>query len=449
MAAVLFNLLGEENGASFFSWMSVASHGAERDGGHTGNFCNMLWSLPGVAQSGPHATGAWMHEFGAWSFDLARRWDGTFIHQGPPAMKTDKYRGWDTTGACLLSYAMPLRKIHLTGRRPGVAPQLDATAAQSLILDGRGWNNKDRNSFYDALTEDELLERLTSWSPIVRERAAMALDRRKGNALPVLIQMLDSPRLEARYGACQALAKLQGAAAPAVPALREALRDKDLWLRIEAAEALAAIGEPAMSALPQLLEMLAKGPTREDPRGMEQRYLSFTVFGTMLKKSIDGVDRDLLRQAIVAGLQNQDGRSRGSIGQVYGHLSYEEIKPLLPAIHEAIVTPAPSGIMFASGVRIAGINLLAKHRIKEGMPLCIEIMDIQKWGKRDRITNCLKTLAKYGGAARPMIPKIRQLEKDLLAHREARNLQPIIEQVRTLIKDIENATDTPELRSLR
>jgi hypothetical protein len=60
MAAVLFNLLGEAKGAEFFSRMSIASHGPERDTGHTGNFFNILWSIPGVAQSGPHATGAWM-----------------------------------------------------------------------------------------------------------------------------------------------------------------------------------------------------------------------------------------------------------------------------------------------------------------------------------------------------------------------------------------------------
>ena len=35
MAAVLFNLLGDAAAAEFFSRMSVASHGAERDGGHT------------------------------------------------------------------------------------------------------------------------------------------------------------------------------------------------------------------------------------------------------------------------------------------------------------------------------------------------------------------------------------------------------------------------------
>lgn len=33
---------------------------------YTGNFFNILWSMPGVAQSGPQATGAWMSEFGNW-----------------------------------------------------------------------------------------------------------------------------------------------------------------------------------------------------------------------------------------------------------------------------------------------------------------------------------------------------------------------------------------------
>ncbi|MFP4058487.1 MAG: DUF6288 domain-containing protein, partial [Candidatus Brocadiia bacterium] len=425
MAAVLFNLLGEGEGAEFFSRMSVASHGPERDTGHTGNFFNILWAMPGVAQSGPNATGAWMQEFGAWYFDLARRWDGTFLHQGPPAMRNDKYPGWDCTGGYLLAYAMPLRKLCLTGKRPSVVSRLDPAAAHALILDGRGWSNRDRHSFYDKLSQEELLSRLTSWSPVVRKRAAMALARRKEAPIPVLVEMLDSPRLETRYGACQALALLKDAAAPAVPALKHTLRRDDLWLRVQAAEALAAIGEPAMSALPQLLHMLAKGPSENDPRGMEQRYLCFALFDRrrgMLARSLEGVDREALYAAVRAGLRNEDGRARGTISSVYQNLSYEEIKPLLPAIHEAIVEPAPSGIMFASGIRLAGIDLLARHRIKEGMPLCIEIMEIHKWGKRHRISQCLKTLGRYGAAAKPMLPRLRQLEKDLLAHREAKGL---------------------------
>ncbi|MFC1806339.1 acetylesterase, partial [Planctomycetota bacterium] len=176
--------------------------------------------------------------------------------------------------------------------------------------------------------------------------------------------------------------------------------------------------------------------------------LCFAVFGKMLKNSLEGVDRDLLRDAVVAGLQNQDGRSRGTVGRIYQQLTYEEIKPLLPAIHKAIVVPAPSGIMFASGVRLQGIAILAKHRIREGMPLCFQVMEIHKWGKKSRITQCLETLGTYRAAAKAVLPQLRQLERDLRAHREARMLKPVIEQAQALIKEIETAAGTVELRSL-
>ncbi len=450
MGAVLFNLVGEAKPAAFLARTSLASHGAERDGGHTGNFFNMLWAMPAVALNGPRASGAWMEEFGAWYFDLARRWDGTFAHQGPPEPDRDSYAGWDATGAYLLAYAQPLKKIALTGKRPGVLPVLETSAVDALISDGRGWSNKDRHGAYDKLEEKELLERLGSWSPIVRERAATALARRKSDVLPALLEMLRAPRVESRLGACAALAELKAAAA--VPALRESLKDPDLWLRVKAAEALSAIGPPAMAALPDLLRKIAQAPAPEDPRGMEQRFLCFALFdrrGGLLKGAMEGVDRELLREAVRAGLRNEDGRARGSVGVLFSRLSFEEIRPLLPAIHQAIVEPAPSGEMFADGVRLAGLEVLAKHRIREGIPLCLDILEIERWGKQDRLKGALKSLESYGPAARPMLPRLHQLEKDLLAHREAKNLKPLIEQTREVARKIEAATGAVELRDLR
>ncbi len=452
MVSVLFSLLGEAKGAEFFSRMCVASHGPERDIGHTGNFFNMLWAMPGIAQSGPQATGAWMQEFGGWYFDLARRWDGGFAHQGPPEPDKDSYAGWDCTGAYLLAYAMPLKKIHLTGKRPSAVPQLTAAAAQSLIADGRGWNNKDRKSAYDALSEDELLARLGSWSPTVRERAAMGLERRKSAPLPALLKMLDSPSLDARYGACAALATAKGSAA-AVPTLQKLLRHEDLWLRIQAADALAAIGKPAMVAVPELLERLAREPSAQDPRGMEQRYLCGALFGTLLKKSLDGVDRDLLRKAVAAGLRNQDGRARGEVGGIYQQLSYDELKPLLPAILEAILTPAPSGEMFADGIRVEGLQLLAKHRIAEGIAACVKYTREQNpWASQERTPKLMKILLTYGTHAKAVIPELTKIadyfEKD--EKNFPKNLMLVkANSVRETIAAIEAATDSPELINLR
>jgi hypothetical protein len=451
MAAVLFNLLDDPKGTAYFSRMSLASHGAERDCGHTGNFWNVLWAMPGVAQAGPQATGAWMSEFGAWYFDLARQWDGNFTHQGPPEPQDDSTGNWDATGAYLLAYAMPLKKIWLTGKRGSKFPPFSASEAKQIVLDGSGWSNNDRNSFYDKLSDNELLNRLSNWSPAVRERAAMALARRKQDCVPALVKMLDAPALETRLGACQALEQFKSKAAPAVLALRKTLRADDLWLRVKAADALAAIGQPALPAAPELLAMIARSPAKNDPRGMEQRFLCFALFekrGGLLGRSLEGVDRDQLREAVVAGLQNEDGRARSTLGNSYEKLSFQEIQPLLPAIYEAIVKPAPSGEMFADGVRLAGLDLLARNCIKEGLPLCVSLMEIDRWGKKNRITGCLESLARYGGAAKPLLPQLRQMEKDLLAHREAKSLQPQIESLGKILTNIESGAGTVELRSL-
>jgi hypothetical protein len=174
MAAVMFNLLGNAQATEYFSRMATASHGNERDYGHAGNIWNILWSMPGVVQSGPNAAGVWMSEFGAWYFDLAREWDGTFGYQGPPELKHNGYKGWDCTGGYLLAHAMPLKKIHLTGKGENHVPRVSMAAAKSIVDDGRGWTRRDRNSFYDALTTDQLIARLGNWSPVVRQRAAEA-----------------------------------------------------------------------------------------------------------------------------------------------------------------------------------------------------------------------------------------------------------------------------------
>jgi hypothetical protein len=182
---------------------------------------------------------------------------------------------------------------------------------------------------------------------------------------------------------------------------------------------------------------------------MEQRYLSTTVFGKMLKKSIEDVDPELLRKAVAASLQNQDGRSRGSVGSIYNKLSYEDIRPLLPMIREAIVVPAPSGIMFADGIRIQGLELLAKHRIKEGIPLCLSFMDTDRWNKKSRMKSCLIALSKYGTAAKSELPRLRQLEKTLKNHREAKGFGDIFTKIDEIVKTLESGKPAPELRSIK
>lgn len=456
MAAVLFSLIDEPNGAEFFSRMSLCSHGPERDCGHTGNYFNILWAMPGVALAGPHATGAWMKEFGAWYYDLARQWDGSFAHQGPPQPASDSYKGWDSTGAILLAYAMPRKSLWLTGKRPSKVAQIDAAAAEQLIRTGRGWNNKNRYSFYDSLSDDELLARLGSWSPIVRERAGIALGRRKEAPVARVLELLDAPSLDARLGACQAIAHLRGRAASAVLRLRKTLHAEDLWLRIKAADALAAIGQPAKVVVPEMLDLLARFDPQKDPRGMQQRFMTFALFNSrsgLLGRSLDGVDRQELYKAVRAGLKNEDGRARSEFVSVYRNLSPDAIKPLLPTILQAVVEPAPSGEMFADGIRVEGLRVLAKHKVEDGMHACVDyIRNQNRWGSQRRTPELLQILISYGANAKVVLPELERIAADFADGEpdfpKALSAQKA-EAVREAIRTIAASTDRFELIRIR
>lgn len=456
MAAVLFQLLGEADTADFFARMSLASHGAERDTGHTGNYFNILWAMPAISLAGPAATGAWMQEFGNWYFDLARRSDGSFAHQGPPEPKRDSYGDWDATGAYLLALATPLRTLHITGKRNSILQPLSPDAAAALIADGRGWDNKDRHSFYDALTNEQLLERLASWSPVVRERAAMALGRRKAPVVEALITMLAAPATTTRIGACQALLQLRERAAPAVPALRQNLQSDELWLRVKAAEALTKIGAPANAALPELLTMLATVDPERDPRGMQQRYLTFALFdrefGSPLSRSPSTVDTNALHAAIRAGLTNQDGRARSSIASIYRHLTLEQLEPLLWPIYTAVLEPAPSGEMFADQIRVEGLRLLAKHHIEEGIRACVLYTREQNpWASEKRTPELMQILLSYGAHAQAVLPELQQLAQYFAEQEQdfpRKLMQQKAECVRETMAKIKAATERPVLRKL-
>ena len=270
-----------------------------------------------------------------------------------------------------------------------------------------------------------------------------------------LVSLLGSPYLYGRRGACQALKFQLGRGAAAVSALVATLQADDLWLRILAGEALAGIGEPAKSAVPVMLEKLATSDAENDPRKMEQRYLSFALFnrrGGLIGRSLEGVDRQLLMKAVRAGLRNEDGRARGSMSSVYTNLTFQEIQPLLPAIHQAIAEPAPSGIMFADGIQNAGLELFAKHHISEGIGLLADYARTQKkHGSQKRIVTVMKMLERYGAHAKRVIPSLESTAsyfENGETNFPKKLSQDKAKVVRETIEKITASTNAPKLKTL-
>jgi hypothetical protein len=454
-AAVLFDLLGDREASEFFAKMSSAAY-SERERGHTGNFFNMLWALSGVARCGPLTTGAYLREH-SWYYDLARDWETKFVYQGSPVGEEEhgKYTGWDCSGSYLLGFAMPLQSLHLTGRKPFTVPPLDAAQTAEVIAAGRDFAYKGDENPYERRSDEELLAGLASWSPFVRGRSAAALGKREGDFVPALLGMLDGPDRNTRYGAIEALGALRSRADTAAPQLRAALQDSDPWVQCLAALALPELGGEARKASIGDLLALVIHRNPVDPRRQAARYASFALFSpfpgsrsprSILAESLDGVDRTELIPALQTLLAHEDSIARGAAGRVFTRLGDEDLVALLPEIVQAIEKIAPSNEMFADGVRLAGLDLLSRLRVREGMALCVFVIEPDRWGERNRSVTCLTYLARYGAHAKSLLTEVKKT-RSYLAEVKKVPAERLAEMDK-LIGAIESSTETPTLVNL-
>jgi len=455
VAAVLFDLLGDGEAAGYFARMGLAGYD-ERERGHTGNFYNMLWALPGVARCGPRAAGAYVRET-SWYYDLARGWQGNFEYQGSPIGEEEhhKYTGWDCTGAYLLSYALPLRSLYLTGKRPCAVAPLDRRAVAEVIAAGRDYfaaSGKNGVTYAGRATA-QLLAGLSSWSPAVRKRSAQTLGEREGDIVPALLKQLAGPDRYGRYGACEALGCLGPRADAAAPQLRALLRDPDPWLECLACNALVRLGPEARQASVNDLLALAARQNPDDPRGMVNRAVAAALFDPnpdlrrpgILQHALAGVDRPLLYPAMARLLQNDDALARYGLTPYLSQLDDRDLAALLPAMVRAVEQLAPSDEMFGDGIRLAGLDLLTRRHIREGMALCVSLLEPDRWGEGRRIPQCLKFLLRYGTHAREVLPQLRDVSRGL-APGLARQFREPLDKA---MADIEACTETPTLVALK
>ncbi|MGV3532699.1 MAG: DUF6288 domain-containing protein, partial [Chthoniobacteraceae bacterium] len=455
-AAVLFDLLGDREAAEFFTRMSTAAY-SERERGHTGNFFNYLWALQGVARGGPLATGAYLREQ-AWYYDLARGWDTAFVYQPSPVGEEESfaYKGWDCSGSHLLAFALPLKTLRLTGRKPFTLAPLNADQVAEVIAAGRDFAYRGDENRYEHRATEELLAGLASWSPFVRKRSAAALGKRDGNFVPTLLQMLDGKSRDSRYGACEALGALGKRADAAAPQLRAALKDADPWVQCLAAEAITYLSPTERKASVSDLLAITVSVNPADPRRHTALAASLALFESypgvrapksILEDSLEGVDRAQLYPALQSLLQHEDSIARGTAARSYRNLTDEDAVVLLPTIVKAIEGLAPSNEMFADGVRLSGLDLLSRLRIREGMGLCVSTIEPERWGERNRSNDCLGYLQRYGAHAKAMLPKLREIRTYLVTVKNvsAENMKRFDERLAA----IESSTELPTLVNLK
>jgi hypothetical protein len=463
-AAVMFDLMGNDRGAEFFSAMAVAHSPGGREDGHTGNFWGHLWGGIGAARSGKEGLVTFFDEM-RWYFDLERCWQGNVVFQGNPGTFRDKSNlGWDCTGARLLQLCLPRKHLYITGKGMKVEKPLTGATLTEAIEAGRFITNPEG---LKKLDKKKILQMLSHPLPPARQFGAKALADQNINCVDTLIKMLDSKNVNSRYGACQALRGAGFKSKKAVDTLiKKALKSEDMALRLYAIDALSGrdlekgLAPAAKPAIPALLK-LAVSRSNDDPRRLLQRKLGTALFytkGRIQLHGVKGIDRSLLIPAIKELLTVDDGGSRGCVASIYPKLDKSDLELLWGDIYLSVKNISPSGIMFADGSRHAGLKLIEKHNFKEGIDLAIDILQENRWGGGKRQAVCLPILAKYGASAKAALPTLRKMQQGLeskLAQKQRRSKKPLsskdtagLDLIKKTIKQIENGKER-QLKSFK
>jgi hypothetical protein len=300
------------------------------------------------------------------------------------------------------------------------------------------------------------------WSPIVRGWAAEELAQRpEAKAMvPELIRMAEGKDAHARQGACESLGYIRNT--DALPVLVRLLTHPDRWLRVKAAEALKKMGDTARPVLPGMLEavVVTAEPLQpvvwDDPIQLTQGELADALFGGLMRKSVQGIDTNLLYPAIRAVSRNADGMARMRLRNTFENLlTVEDVQALAPDILAAVLTPCPADTMFGNEIRMGGFRALTKYHFKEGLAAGVLFAKTQGGhGSESRTGVIMKEIVSYGSAAREALPGLKELIVQLneqcrkgefpageLNHRR-------VTAVEEAIKAIEAATTQPELRSI-
>ncbi|PXA04418.1 hypothetical protein DDZ13_07760 [Coraliomargarita sinensis] len=393
---------------TYFAKLSVAS-AKERESGHTGPFFNFLWTPLGANVGGEEAAAAHFSEI-SWLLDFNRRWDWGFDYDVNDSSNSLQWKDqfWMSTPA-LLTYAMPLRQLHITGRNQDPADWLSsaevADALFSASFDASGRSSND------------LLSDLNSWSSNVQQKAANELASRTAEhatLLPTLHSMATDPDGgRSRAGACMALGGIADDSSASV--LAGLLTDADVRVRLESAKAMQQLSRSAnLTVLDTILSAVATTAKPalpidpEDPLHHAHGQLSRLLFnsdgtfgpqGVIAGNQLDGVDRNLLYPAIRAVAEHPQALTRNSLVQTYPSLAPEDFEPMVGTVLKSAMSVVLADRMFAGADRKAAIQYLQANDVMDGVPASIYLFN-------DSVerTGAVNNLGSYGASVDDVTP---------------------------------------------
>ncbi|MCX6873811.1 MAG: DUF6288 domain-containing protein [Verrucomicrobia bacterium] len=430
LCAVLFGLQDNRLAETeYFTRMTTASFN-DREYGHTGQGFSYLWGAMGANMGGTLAVAEYLKKV-RWHLDLERRTDGSFVYDGQEQygagttadgtyLGASGYYDMNPTASYILTYALPLQRLHITGKNANPANTLDATKVANAIA--AATFKQDRT----ALTTTQLIAALSEFDPVVRYYAAIELATRSLTATEIntLLAMLTGTNVNGRMGAGQTLGLLKNATA--LPLLTQRLDkniEPDSWVRATAATALRSYGSAASTQRDPMLTAFTANATDpdvivwNDPLQASNSYLSFALFGDAIYGGNDistytiNASRGLLYPAVKAGLKQPDSYSRQGVSDfVYNNLTLADVRALPLDFINVIQYECQVDRMWSAGSRARGIQTLAKYKIAEGIPLALAMQEVPagfEWGCGEYLIPGLNALATYGDTARWTLPTLR------------------------------------------
>jgi hypothetical protein len=121
------------------------------------------------------------------------------------------------------------------------------------------------------------------------------------------------------------------------------------------------------------------------------------------------------------------------------------VKVLAPELLASVRDMAPANTMFSKGVRLAGIQAMARLRIEEGLHLALMMIHLREWGRNYVTMASLDVLKQYRGAARPILPELKKLEAQW--HKEKR--KDFLKKLGEVYAAIKNDKNPPKLIRLK
>jgi hypothetical protein len=222
-------------------------------------------------------------------------------------------------------------------------------------------------------------------------------------------------------------------------------------MQILAARAIRNLGEKERKAsVNDLLLMI----TRTNPNDLRRHTgieASFTLFSypensfpkSILEDSLEGVDRARLYPCVRTLLQHQDSIARRSVSKTFPLLTETDIVELLPDIQRCTEKIAPSNEMYADGSILAGLDLLSRLHIAEGLELCVSTIQPERWGEKKRTLICLGYLKRYGSHAKKTLPQLREIRDRLVKEKKAS--ASYLADFDKALAEIEDSEDVPVL----